>query len=154
MESSPKATFRTIIFAAGKNNTGIEIPEDVVQQLGAGKRPPVKVTINGYTYRNTIAVMGGQYLIGISDAHRKAGGLAAGDAVEVTLELDTEPRIVEVPADLQEALAANATAKAAYEKLSYSKQQGIVLPIKDAKTEDTRARRVEKAIASLLSGKV
>lgn len=155
MESRPKPSFRTTLLQAGKTATGIEIPAAVVEQLGAGKKPAVRVTLNGsYTYRNTVAVMGGKYMVGVSAEHREASGVAGGDEIEVTLELDTEPRVVEVPEDLQAALDAAPDAKAVYEKLSYSKQQWLVLPLKDAKTPETRQRRVEKAIELLLAGKV
>ena len=155
MESLEKSSFRTILKLAGKTATGFEIPAAVVEALGAGKKPPVLVTLNGgYTYRNTIAVYGGVYMIGVSDEHRKGSGVAAGDEIEVHLELDTAPRVTEVPEDLQSALDATPAAKAKFEALSYSKQQGLVLPLKDAKTPETRQRRVEKVISNLLEGKV
>ena len=90
------ASFSSTLLLDG-NNTGIEVPDEVVEQLGAGKRPPVIVTVNGFTYRSTVAVMGGRNLISFSSDKRAATGLAGGDAIEVTLELDTEPRTVEVP---------------------------------------------------------
>ncbi len=147
-------TFRTTLLKAGKTATGIEIPANIVEQLAAGKKPPVLVTINGYTYRNTIAVMGGAYMVGVSAEHRKGAGVEGGDVIEVTLALDTAPRVAEVPESLLSALIANPQAKAAFEALSYSKKQGITLPIKDAKTEETRERRIEKAIAQLKEGKI
>lgn len=154
MSSEQKAivTFQTIIFSARKNATGIEITAAAVAQLGAGKRPAVLVTLNCYTYRNTIAVMGDRYLIGISETHRNAGKIAAGNLVDVTLTLDTEPRPVEILVVLQEAFLQNPYAATAFEKLSYSKKQGIVLPILNAKTKETRRRRVEKAVEMLGNG--
>src|SRR3954470_19835058 len=87
-------TFTATLELAGKTATGMTVPADVVERLGAGKRPPVKVTINGYSWRNTIAVMGGRYMLGVAAEHRAAAGVAAGDALKVTLELDAEPRTV------------------------------------------------------------
>ena len=75
------------------------MPDEVVEQLGQGKRPPVWVTINGHTYRNTVAVMGGQFMVGVSAANRAAAGVEAGDEIDVVLELDTEVREVVVPDD-------------------------------------------------------
>jgi hypothetical protein len=141
--------FRTTLLQGGKTATGIKIPDEIVEQLGAGKRPPVLVTINGYTYRNTIAVMGGAYMVGVSAEHRVGAKVAGGDTIDVTLALDTAPRTVEVPADLQKALDKSAAAKKKFETLSYSKKQWLVLPVKDAKTEETRQRRIEKAITLL-----
>ena len=83
--------FHTTILQADKNATGIQIPAEVVESLGAGKRPPVRITINGYTYRNTVAVMGGVFMVGVSAEHRKGAGVAGGDEVAVEIELDTEP---------------------------------------------------------------
>src|SRR5215210_7901714 len=98
-------TFTTTLQQAeGINATGIQVPPEAIAALGTQKRPKVKVTVNGYTYRNTVAVFGDVYMIGVSQAHREASGLKPGDQIEVTLELDTEPRTVEVPADLMDAL--------------------------------------------------
>lgn len=90
------ASFSSTLLLDG-NNTGIEVPAEVVEQLGAGKRPPVIVTVNGFSYRSTVAVMGGRFLISFSSDKRAATGLAGGDAIEVTVEVDAEPRTVEVP---------------------------------------------------------
>ena len=141
--------FKTTLLQAGKTATGFVIPPEIIDQLGGGKKPPVNVTINGYTYRNTVAVMGGDFMIGVSAEHREGAQVKAGDEIEVTLELDTAPRISEVPADLQAALDRNPTAKKNFEALSYSKKQGIILPIKDIKTPETRQRRIEKTVATL-----
>jgi hypothetical protein len=152
MESStgePRVSFRTTVLAAGKTATGVEVPPDAVEALGAGKRPPVRVTINGYTYRNTVAVMGGKYLVGISAEHRNGAGVGAGDDIDVELVLDTAPRDVSVPPDFAAVLAANPAAKDAFERLSYSRKLGLVQPIEAAKTQATRERRIEKAIIEL-----
>src|SRR6187551_2459141 len=96
--------FTTTLLKAGKTATGIEIPASIVEKLGAGKKPPVRITINGYTYRNTVAVMGGVFMVGVSAEHRKGANIEGGDEVEVTIELDTELRVVSVPDDFQKAL--------------------------------------------------
>ena len=145
--------FRTTILGTGKNAAGIEIPDEVVAGLGAGKRPPVRVTINGYTYRNTVAVMGGVYMVGVSAEHRAAAGLAAGDEVDVDLELDTAPREVAVPDDFAAALDADPEAKRTFDGLSYSNRSWHVLSIEGAKTAETRQRRIEKSIATLHEGR-
>ena len=144
--------FRTKILQAGKTATGIEIPPTVVEKLGSGKRPAVSVTMNGYTYRSTVAVMGGAFMVGVSAKVREAAGVAGGDTVDVDIELDTAPRTVQVPADLKKRLARDATAKRTFDGLSYSRQQRLVLPIEDTKTAETRERRVEKAMSMLRDG--
>ncbi len=144
--------FRTKILQSGKTATGIEVPPTVVEKLGSGKRPAVSVTINGYTYRSSIAVMGGVFMVGVSSKVREAAHVAGGDTVDVDIELDTAPRVLEVPADLKKRLARDTAAKRTFDGLSYSRQQRLVLPIEDAKTAETRERRVEKAIAMLRDG--
>jgi len=141
--------FRAIVILGGKTATGIQVPDDVVAQLGAGKRPPVRVTINGYTYRTTVAPMGGAFWIPLAAEHRTAAGIAAGQEVAVEVALDTEPRAVEAPADLAAALAASPAAQDAFARLSYSNQRRHVLSLEDAKTPETRQRRVEKVLAAL-----
>lgn len=141
--------FTTALLAHGKNNTGIEVPPEVVDALGGGKKPKVTVTINGHQWRSSVAVMGGQFLVGVSAENRAAAGVAAGDSITVRLELDTAERVVEVPADLATALAGNAAAAAAWAKLSYSHQRQHVLAIEGAKAAEARARRVAGAIAKL-----
>jgi len=140
--------FKTAILQMG-NNTGIEVPPEIVEALGAGKKPLVVVTVNDYTYRSAIAVMGGKFLISFSSAHRAASGLGGGDKVEVALEVDTAPRIIDVPEDLQKALEMHPLLKIKFDGLSNSKKKLLILPIEDAKTEETRAKRVEKAIYML-----
>ena len=141
--------FRTTILSAGKNITGIQVPDEVVEALGSSKRPAVAVTLNGYTYRNTIAVMGGRYMVGVSAEVRAASGVKGGDELEVEIVLDDQPRVLEVPPDLQAALDAAPAAKAAFEKLSYSNKRRHVEPIVAAKALETRARRIEKSVAEL-----
>lgn len=143
-------TFRTTLWAAGGNNVGIVVPEEVVTAFGRGKRVPVVVTIDGgYQYRSSIASMGGQFLISFNAATRKATGRGAGDEVEVRLDVDDAPRVVEVPEDLAVELAGDDAARAAWEKLSYSHQRAHAESITGAKAADTRARRVAKVLDAL-----
>ncbi|NKZ12746.1 DUF1905 domain-containing protein [Mycolicibacterium septicum DSM 44393] len=140
--------FSTTMFQDG-NNTGIEVPADVVDALGAGKRPAVVVDVNGYRYRSTIAPMGGRFLIPFSAERRDESGIGGGDAIDVDLTVDTEPRTVEAPDDLRAALAESPGAAAKWESLSYSKQKAHVTSVQGAKAADTRARRIAKVIAEL-----
>jgi len=144
--------FRTTILSGGKTAAGIEIPVAVVDALGTSRKPAVKVTINGYPYRSTVATVNGVFMIGVSNDVRHAAGVAAGEEVDVTLELDTEPRKVTIPPELEALLAADPAARTALEKLSYSNQRRIVEPIDAAKTPETRQRRIDKAIETLRAG--
>lgn len=141
--------FRAVIELSGKTATGIKIPAEVVESLGQGRRPPVKVTIAGYTYRSTVGVMGGEFMLPVSADHRAAAGVAAGDEVEVDVTLDTESREVSVPVDFADALGQDAQAKQSFDKLSNSHKQRWVLSITEAKTAETRERRIAKAIDAL-----
>jgi hypothetical protein len=140
--------FSTTLFQSG-NNTGIEVPPELVEQLGAGKRPPVLVTVNGFRYPSTIASMGGRFLIPFSSDKRAATGIAGGDAIEVELGLDAAPRVIEPTPDLAEALAANPDAAAAWERLAPSHRKAHVTAIEGAKAAETRARRVAAAVEKL-----
>jgi hypothetical protein len=140
--------FSTTMFQDG-NNTGIEVPADVVDGLGAGKRPPVVVNVNGYEYRSTIAPMGGRFLVPFSKERRDESGIAGGDAIDVELVVDTAPRVVELPDDLEAALAAAPAARTAWAKLSYSHQKAHVTSVTGAKAAETRARRISAVIAKL-----
>ena len=153
INSNSKATFKTILLQAGKTATGIKIPPEIIEKLGAGKKPPVKVTINGFTYRSTVAVMGGAFMVGVNAENRMGAKVNGGDKIEVTIELDTQPREVDVPADFQKILNKNAEAKKKFATLSYSKQKELVAPITDAKTEETKQRRIEKALSILITAK-
>jgi bacteriocin resistance YdeI/OmpD-like protein/uncharacterized protein DUF1905 len=145
-------TFETTVAASG-NNTGIVVPGEVIEQLAAGKRPPVLVSVNGYEYRNTVAVMGGRHMISISAAVRNATGLKGGDPIRVTLTVADTAREVDVPADFAAALAADERARAFFGTLSNSMQRYHVDNINAAKSADTRQRRIDKAIALFLDGK-
>lgn len=135
-------TFETPLKQERKTATGIEVHPQIVAELGAGKKPAVTVTLNGYTYRSTVAVLGGRYMLPVSAEHRQGAGVQAGDQVSVTLHLDIEPREVTVPDDLQAALER-------FGRLSYSQQRQHVLAVEGTKNPETRARRVVKAIQSL-----
>lgn len=145
--------FHTTIVQSDGNATGIVVPSDIVESLGSGKRPPVTVTINGYSYRNTIAVMGGVYMVGVSAAHRAGAGVAGGDAVDVDIELDTAPRTVAVPEDFAAALDAEPEARRTFDGLSNSNKSWHVLQVEGAKTEETRQRRIAKSVEILRQGK-
>ena len=144
--------FRGIVELNGKTATGIPVPEDVVADLGGGKRPKVRVTINGYSYRSSVGSMGGRSMLPVSAQIRAEAKIAAGDDVEVDVELDTEPREVSVPADLAAALDGEPTARDAFGRLPYSHQRRYVTVIEDAKTPETRQRRIDKTISELLAG--
>jgi len=148
-----KQRFTTTLLAAGKNITGIVVPDAVVAGLGGGKKPAVVVTVNGYTYRSSIAVMGDRFMVGLSAERRAESGLKGGDTIDVTLELDATPRVLEVPPGLQAALNANKAAKAYFATLSYSNQRRHIDPINQAKSPETRARRIEKSVALFAEGK-
>lgn len=145
--------FKTTLEQSGKTATGFRVPAEVVEALGKGKRPPVVVTINGYSYRNTVAVYGDTYMLGVAAEHRGPAGVEAGDEIEVDLELDTAPREVDVPEDLSAALDAAPDAKRFFESLSYSNRRRLVLGIEGAKTAETRQRRVDKTVAQLAEGR-
>jgi hypothetical protein len=139
----------TDLVATGGNTTGIRIPDTAVADLAGGNRPKVVATVNGHSWRSSIARMGGEFWLGASADVRAAAGIAAGDHLELDVELDTAPRTVVVPDDLAAALAAAPAAKVAFDALSFSHQRAHVDAIEAAKTPETRARRVAGAIAKL-----
>jgi hypothetical protein len=145
--------FRATVEQAGKTATGIEVPETVVEGLGAGKRPPVRVTINGYTYRSTVASMGGRFMVGVSAENREASGVAGGDRVDVDIELDTAARVVGVPKDFAAALKKEPKARKTFDALSPSNKGWHVQSIERAKTDETRQRRIARSVAALREGK-
>lgn len=146
--------FRTTIRQGDKTATGIEIPGEVVDALGAGKRPAVTITLDGrYTYRSTVAVVGGAFMVGLSAEHRAASGLAGGDTVDVDIAVDTAPRTLDVPPELAAALDAEPAARATFDRLSYSNRYYHVLQVTGAKTDETRDRRIAKSIAALREGR-
>ncbi len=143
--------FRTTLLLAGKTATGIVVPPEIVEALGSGKRPPVSITINGYSYRSTVAVMGGDYMLPVAAEHRVAAGIQAGEEIEVEVVLDTAPREVVVPDDLAQAMDAAPGARAKFDSLSYSNRKERVLLVESAKTAETRLRRIEKVVTELKS---
>ncbi len=144
--------FRATIELSGRTATGIEVPAAVVTGLGPSRRPPVRVTIAGYTYRSSVASLAGRFMLPVSAEVRAGAGVAAGDEVDVDLELDTEPREVTVPPDLGEALDRDEEARRAFEALSYSARLRHVLSIEGARTAETRRRRVDKVVGELAAG--
>ena len=141
--------FKTTVLTNDKTATGIEIPAAVVDGLGAGKRPKVYVTINDYTYRSSIAVMNGKFMVGISAENRAACHVIGGDVVDVEITVDNDVRTVDVPEDLARALKADRAAKKKYESLSYSNQLRHALAVSSAKTDETRNRRLDAVLKSL-----
>ncbi|WP_337099168.1 YdeI/OmpD-associated family protein [Paenibacillus sp. YIM B09110] len=147
--------FQATVLLAKKSATGIEVPATIVEGLGAGKKPAVKVTIGDYSYRSTVASMSGTYMLPLSAEHRAGASIQAGDTVEVDIVLDdNEPREVTLPSDFLEELDRNPSAKAFFENLSYSNKRRFLLNIEGAKTSETRTRRLEKTIAALNEGRL
>lgn len=139
----------TILQAEGLNATGISVPPEAIETLGKGKKPKVTVTLNGFTYRSTVAAYGDVFMLPLSQERRAAAGVKAGDQVEVTLELDLEPRTVDVPDDLAAALSAKPGATAAFDALAHSKRKEFVRQVEEAKAQETRERRIAKIVAQL-----
>lgn len=147
-----KATFTTVLWKdGGINATAIKVPPEVVASLSSKKRVPVRVTIGDYTYRSTLVVYNGAFMIPLAQEHRAAAGVEGGDEVEITLEVDTDPRTVEVPADLAAALDA-ANARAAFDAQSYTNRKEAVRQVETAKAQETRERRIASIVAKLATG--
>ncbi len=145
--------FRTVLHQSGKTATGIVVPVSVVEALGAGRRPPVRVTIGDYSYRSTLATVDGMPMVGVSAEHRAGAGVAAGDEVEVAIELDTEKREVAVPLELAAALDAEPVARRTFDALSNSNKSWHVLQVTGAKTDETRERRIARSVEALRAGR-
>jgi hypothetical protein len=143
--------FESVVELGGKTATGIHVPDEAVAALGDSRRPPVTITVNGYTYRTTAVRMGGRFLVPLSAQHRAAAGVAAGDSVTVDMELDTAPREVTMPPDLHAAM--DDQARAAYDGLSYTHRLEWVRWVEEAKRPETRATRIEKTVAALREGR-
>ena len=141
--------FNTIVKSEGKTAAGIVVPPEIVEALGSGRNPKVKVSVNGYTFRGTVQVSNGRFMLSFSSDKREASGVKGGDQVEVTVELDTEPRTVEVPEDLRAALSAKAGAMEAFEALAYSRRKEFVRQVNEAKAQETRARRISGIVAQV-----
>lgn len=152
-QPTPHAAFRARLERGGKTATGLVVPPEVVARLGTSKRPAVRVTIRGHTYRSSIVSMGGRFMLPVSAEQRSSAGVEAGDEVDVDVELDTQPRQVEVPADFAAALGDHPSARAFFDGLSYSQQRWFVSGIESAKKPETRQRRVDAAVARLREGR-
>lgn len=146
--------FRTLVELGGKTATGLRVPPEVVAALGSGRKPAVMVTVGGYTYRSTVASRGGAFMIPLSAEHRGAAGLAAGDEVDVEVEVDTEPRELVIPEDLRAAVDTDPAARSFFDELSYSNRRRIVGNVEGAKTPQTRQRRIDKAVVALSEGRI
>ncbi|MBA2300508.1 MAG: DUF1905 domain-containing protein [Chloroflexi bacterium] len=146
--------FHTTLMQSDKTATGIRIPDEIVEALGKGKRPAIKVTINGFTYRNTVAVMGGEYWVGVSAENRAGARVAGGDEIDVDIELDTEPRVVAEPADFAAALDTEPDARRTFDGLSNSNKGWHVTQVAGAKTDETRQRRIARSVDALRQGRV
>ncbi|MFD0674694.1 YdeI/OmpD-associated family protein [Cohnella sp. GCM10027633] len=146
--------FKAMLELSKKTATGIQVPDEIVEALGAGKKPPVTVTIGSYTYRSTVASMGGRFMLPVSQENRTGAGIQAGDEIEVELALDTAPRELEVPQDLADKLDLDPEARRFFDALSYSNKRRFVLNIEGAKSAETRQRRVEKSVELLREGKL
>jgi hypothetical protein len=146
--------FRTLVELGGKTATGLRVPPEVVAALGSGRKPAVMVTVGGYTYRSTVASRGGAFMIPLSAEHRGAAGLAAGDEVDVEVEVDTEPRELVIPEDLRAAVDTDPAARSFFDELSYSNRRRIVGNVEGAKTPQTRQRRIDKAVTQLREGRI
>ena len=145
--------FHTTILQGDKTATGIRIPDEIVEGLGAGKRPAITVTINGFTYRSSVAVVSGTYMVGVSAENRAGATVKGGDEVDVEIELDTAPRLVTVPADFSAALDAEPNARRTFDGISNSNKGWHVGQIEGAKTDETRRRRIAKSVETLRQGR-
>ena len=146
--------FHTTILQGDKTATGIQVPDEIVEALGAGKRPKVLVTLRGYTYRSSIATVNGASMVGVSAENRAGARVTGGDEVDVEIELDTAPREVTVPPDFAAALEAEPDARRTFDGLSYSNKSWHVLQVDGAKTDETRQRRIVRSIEALREGRI
>jgi hypothetical protein len=145
-----KATFTTTVEKdTDSNATGLRVPAEAVAALGSHKRPPVRVSLGDHTYRSTVAAYGDVFMLPLSAENREAAGVNAGDRVEVTIELDLEPRTVDVPDDLDAALRQVSGARAAFDALSYTNRKEYVRQVETAKAAETRARRIASIVTKL-----
>lgn len=140
---------RALINRAGRTAAGIVVPDEFVDALGGGRRPKVRVTVGDFTFRTSIAPMGGVFMMPITNETRAGSGLEPGELADLEIVLDTEPREVAVPPDLAAALDRDDVARAAFERLSYSNKRRLTMPIEAIKGADARARRVERTVAEL-----
>jgi len=146
--TSKSITFHTRILQTGKNTTGIQVPDEIIEKLGSGKQPLVRMTIQNHTYRSAVAVMGGKFMVGVSAENRKAADVQGGEEVDITIELDLEPRTVEIPDDLLKALS-DAGALEAFQRSAPSMRKEYVRQVTEAKAQETRQRRITKIVEKL-----
>jgi hypothetical protein len=146
--------FKANVETSGKTTMGFQVPPEIVEKLGGGKRPPVRVTINGYTYRSTVAPMGGVFMMGLSAENRTGAKVSGPGVIDVDVELDTAPREVTVPPDFAKALAADAAAKQSFDGLSFSNKSWHVFQVQGAKSDETRQRRIAKSVEALREGRI
>jgi hypothetical protein len=146
------ATFRATIQQNGKTATGIPVPPEAIEALGSGRRPAVRVTLNGHTYRSSVGSMGGVSMLPVSAEVRERAGVAAGQELDVRVELDSEPRALVLPDDFRAALDGDGEARKFFDGLSYSNQRRLVIPIEEAKAAETRQRRIERTVEKLRDG--
>ncbi|WP_344270888.1 YdeI/OmpD-associated family protein [Actinomadura napierensis] len=140
--------FRTVV-EPPEPMRGLEVPAEVVEELGGGARPRVTITVNGHSWHSRVAIMRGRHLLGLSNANRRAAAVGVGDEVEVEVELDTEPPALVEPVDLARALDADPTARAAYDRLPYTHRRRHILAVHGAKKPETRARRIDQILSTL-----
>jgi hypothetical protein len=140
----------TLIKDDDSGGAGVKIPFDVLEAFGKKGRLAVKCTIDGQPYRGSIVPYGGTHYIGVVKKIRDAIGKTYGDTVHIVMELDEEPRVVEVPQDFARVLAGNEAAKKTFEKMSYSHKREYVEWINQAKKDKTRQQRIAKAVEKLL----
>jgi hypothetical protein len=145
--------FRTMLLQTSTTATGFRVPEDVMTELAGGRAPKIAATINGHTWRTSVATINGGPMVGVNADVRAATGVRGGEEIEVDLVRDTAPRTIEVPADLSGALDADPVARRTFDALSYSNKRFWVEPIVGAKSDETRQRRIEKAVATLREGR-
>jgi hypothetical protein len=144
-----KTTYETVVIGSG-NHASLEIPDDNLAEIGGNRRAPLKITINGYTYQSTATGVDGKCMVVFPMRDREAASTSAGELVTVTLELDDGYRNVDIPTTLENALKTNGL-DVVFHDLTYSKRKEFARLVNDAKTDETRLRRIEKIIAELKS---
>jgi Domain of unknown function (DUF1905)/Bacteriocin-protection, YdeI or OmpD-Associated len=148
-EEEEDMKFRATVELGGKTATGIRVPDETVTALGGGNRPRVRVTLAGHTYRTSVARMRGEFKFPVSASVRERAGIAAGDEVDVEIELDHAPRELTISGELAEALDRQPDARGAFDSLSYTNRKRHVVAVEGAKTAETRERRIAKILNEL-----
>jgi hypothetical protein len=153
LKNNQYVKFRAKVIPSG-NATAVEVPTDVINALDSGHRPLIAVTVKGHTWRTRVALMRGKYLVGLSAATRAASDIGKGDIVDVELKLDTAPRTVPEPGDLAKALNAHAEVRTRFNRLPYGLRRKEVASVEDAKSPETRQRRIIKLVERMRSARV